>query len=102
MAQVAGDDYNKRCIDRGRVYQPGFAVYIKLALPTTRKIEHEKISHFCHKYLVDGMWQHKCESRCHGECELRSKTVKSRSLCKCKRVLYADINRPRFIKIELQ
>ena len=32
MVQVACNDFNKKCIDTGRVYQPGFAVYITLAL----------------------------------------------------------------------
>jgi hypothetical protein len=32
MAQAACDDLNKKMIDTGRVYPPGFAVYITLGL----------------------------------------------------------------------
>jgi hypothetical protein len=31
MAKAACDDFNKICIDTGRVYQPTFAVYSTLA-----------------------------------------------------------------------
>ena len=33
IAQAACNDFNKGCIDTGRVYQPGFADYITLHYP---------------------------------------------------------------------